>query len=330
MIKAIFLCDSPENIDRVYSPGERELIRGYADLSDSVYRYADIKKHTQDCEAVFSTWGMPALTGDQIDDAFPRLKAVFYAAGSVRHFASPFLERGIKVFSAWQANAVPVAEYTFAQISLAAKGAFALTRLMRSDPAAARELAPRYPGLYGIKVGVLGLGAIGFALANMLKNVNCDVYAYDPFTDENRFSACGARRADMEWIFANCDVVTNHIANLPATVGIIKREYLFSMKEYATFINTGRGPQLDENDLYELLGQRSDLTALLDVLTDEKNAAGSPLMTRGNCFITPHIAGSSGNEVRRMALYMAEELQRYAKGQPLKYEVTMDMLRTMA
>ena len=48
----------------------------------------------------------------------------------------------------------------------------------------------------------------------------------------------------------------NHLANLPATVGIIRREHLLSMKSYSTFINTGRGPQLDEKDLLDMLRQR--------------------------------------------------------------------------
>ena len=65
------------------------------------------------------------LTEEQIAEYLPSLKAVFYAAGSVQAFARPFLNRGIQVFSAWAANAVPVAEYTVAQIILAGKGFYA-------------------------------------------------------------------------------------------------------------------------------------------------------------------------------------------------------------
>ena len=72
-----------------------------------------------DVEVVFSTWGMPAMTEAEIRECFPALKAVFYGAGSVQNFARPFLNAGVRVYSAWQANAVPVVQYAFAQILLA-------------------------------------------------------------------------------------------------------------------------------------------------------------------------------------------------------------------
>lgn len=84
---------------------------------------------------LFSTWGMPALGKEQIRAYFPSLKAVFYAAGSVQGFAREYLEAGVQVFSAWAANAVPVAEFTVAQILLAGKGYFqGLRRQERAGP----------------------------------------------------------------------------------------------------------------------------------------------------------------------------------------------------
>ena len=78
---------------------------------------------------------MPALGKEQILAYFPSLKAVFYAAGSVQGFAREYLEAGVQVFSAWAANAVPVAEFTVAQILLAGKGYFqGLRRQERAGP----------------------------------------------------------------------------------------------------------------------------------------------------------------------------------------------------
>ena len=103
-----------------------------------------------------------------------------------------------------------------------------------------------------------------------------------------------------------------------------------AMKPYATFINTGRGPQLNEEDLVEKLRADETITALLDVLTDEQYSDTNPLNTLPNCFITPHIAGSKGNEVRRMAQYMIEEYLRFAAGESVRWQVTAAMLATMA
>lgn len=167
-------------------------------------------------------------------------------------------------------------------------------------------------------------------MAELLVGMDMEVLVFDPFLSEEQAAALGVRKADMAEIFATCQVVSNHLANLPATVGIIKREHLLSMLPYSTFINTGRGPQLDEQDLFDMLVQDSTRTALLDVMTEEGKSVANPLNQLENCLITPHIAGSSGREVRRMADYMLDTFERVRAGQPSDYEVTMKMLESMA
>lgn len=331
-MKAIFLCENKHNIDYVYGPAQREYLAQNVGIDCRVYSLeeARVSAEARDAEVVFSTWGMPKVACDEIPLIFPKLKAVFYAAGSVQAFAGPFIERGIAVFSAWQANAVPVAEYTLAQILLASKGFFTVQSACRKSRRASMEISDNYPGMYDIKVGLLGLGAVGGAVAKLLKGFNCEVLAYDPFASDEKLAALGAKRAGMDEIFAECDIISNHLANLPETKGIIKREYILSMKHYATFINTGRGPQLNEEDLADKLRGDETVTALLDVLTDEQYSDINVLNTLPNCFITPHIAGSKGNEVRRMAQYMIEEYERWARGDDVKWQVSAQMLATMA
>lgn len=107
--------------------------------------------------------------------------------------------------------------------------------------------------------------------------------------------------------------------------------HLFSlMRPNATFLNTGRGAQVVEDDLVRVLRERPDLTAILDVTMPEPPVEGHPFHSLPNCILTPHIAGSLGDEVHRMAEYMAEEYQLYVSGQPTRYEVSMKMLETMA
>jgi len=73
------------------------------------------------------------------------------------------------------------------------------------------------------------------------------------------------------------------------------------MRPYATFINTGRGAQVVEEALADVLRSRPDLTAVLDVTWPEPPVAGHPFYSLPNCVLTPHIAGSSGDEVHRMS-----------------------------
>lgn len=85
-----------------------------------------------------------------------------------------------------------------------------------------------------------------------------------------------------------------------------------------------------EAELIRVLTRRPDLTAILDVTDPEPPVPESPFYTLENCILTPHIAGSLGNEVHRMAEYMLEEYECFTQGRPCRYEVTLPMLETMA
>ena len=102
------------------------------------------------------------------------------------------------------------------------------------------------------------------------------------------------------------------------------------MRQGATFINSGRGMQVNEAEMISVLNERQDLTAILDVTSPEPPVAGHRFYTLPNVILTPHIAGSSGNEVNRMAAYMIEEYKAFAAEAPTKYEVSLEMLKTMA
>ena len=283
--------------------------------------------------AIFSTWGMPAFSEEEIRQIFPKLEALFYAAGSVQSFARPLLNCGVTVFSAWAANGVPVAEYTVAQIILANKGFFATCRMMnRGQAQESRKIAADscYPGNYGETVGIIGAGMIGKLVIHMLKSYNLKVKVFDPFLPDETARELGVSKCSLEEVFSSCQVVSNHLANNEQTQGMLKGDLFASMRPYATFLNTGRGAQVVEADLVSVLETRPDLTAVLDVTFPEPPEEGHAFYHLSNVFLTPHIAGSSGDEVHRMAEYMAEEYRLFAAGQECRYEVTLEMLQTMA
>ena len=331
MTKSLLLGENREALERVYSPALRRRLCEATDCAGAVTdRALWGSEATLGAEAVFSTWGMPSLTPDELARFFPRLRAVFYAAGSVRAFAPALFERGVRVFSAWQANAVPVAEFTFAQIALALKGYFLVQALTRTSREEAGRLFSRFPGGYESSVGLIGCGAVGRRVAQRLGTMDVKVCVCDPYLSEADAARLRVIRTDMDTLFSRCDVISNHLPNIPSTVGLIRREHFMSMKPTATFINTGRGPQLTEKDLYDALTAEPARTALLDVMTDEIHSDTNPLNALPNCFITPHMAGSAGQEVWRMAAYMLDELRRWERGEPCPNEVTPAMLQTMA
>ncbi len=334
MMKAVFVNRSKEYVHYVYGPEQLKRLHTLTDIDENkVYQSVEALRaqDLSDVEAIFSAWAMLPLTEEEIREIFPSLKAVFYAGGSARSFAGPFVNSGVKVFSGWHANGKSVAEFTYAQILLASKGFFTVQNTMRaSGRMAAHQLFKQYPGAYGIKVGLLGCGAIGAQVAEMLKSTDCEVWAYDPFMSEEKAKALNVKIRSLDEIFSECLIVSNHLANLPETAGIIRREHLLSMLPLSTFINTGRGPQLDEKDLYDALTQDPSRTALLDVVTDEGNSDASPLAALPNCFLTPHMAGASGQEPRRMADYVLDAFCDWQAGKKNQCEIIKDMLVSLA
>ena len=203
-MKSIFLGDKA-TINRVYAQETTDSLVKCAGLDTEVYTKDAVisaKADTKLTEYIFSTWGMPEFSEAEIKAFFPGLKAVFYAAGTVQAFARPFLNRGIKVFSAWAANAVPVAEYTVAHIILANKGYYLTSRLASVGRYAdARKKFGNYPGNYGAKVGIIGAGMIGKLVIEKLKGYKLEVLVFDPFLPDDKANELGVKKASLSKFF---------------------------------------------------------------------------------------------------------------------------------
>ncbi len=331
-MKSIFLIEDENNIEYVYSKDSLEYIMDNCHNTGEVFTKADIvrcKDAFRDTEVIFATWEMPPFSAEEIRAYFPALKAIFYAAGTVQRFARPFLQNNVRVFSAWAANAVPVAEFTLAQILLANTGFFHQSQFM-SRGKAVPVLPTVFGGNYEVTVGIIGAGMIGRRVIELLKPFRVSTVVYDPFLSEEAAAALGTEKVGLEELFCRCEVVSNHLADNAQTKGMLNYPLFSAMKSGATFINTGRGAQVVEEDLVRLLRERSDVFALLDVTQTEPLEAGHPFYELDNCILSPHIAGSKGNEVHRMAEYMIDECKRFIAGEPCLYEVTEAMLETMA
>ncbi len=332
-MKIALLGNNKAKFNLVFSEEAINRLRQYGEVSSELIDEKSIEKHTDflaDCDVAFSTWGMLKLSEEEIKKYMPKLKCVFYAAGTVQYFAKPFLNCGIEVFSAFAANAVPVIEYTTAQITLAAKGFYQGAKRYRPMLPSSFLHTQKSKGLFGIKVGLIGLGVIGSGVAEKLKNYDIEVLAYDPFCSKEKAESLDVTLTDLETIFKECTVISNHLANKKELKNIFTDKHFSLMRKYSTFINTGRGDQVNEWALAKNLILHPSRTAVLDVLKNETFPYISPLFWCPNAVITPHIAGSMGNETHRMAYYMIEELERYASGKETRYKITKEMLKVMA
>ena len=327
---------SNANMMYIYFGNKRETIRTvyrkYLTDNDIVYVEADLGVvDFSNVEIIFSTWNMPIMSEDRIAQYFPSLKAIFYAAGTVKYFAEPFLKNGVRIFTAASANAIPVAEFAASQIILANKGYFQAQKaykwpIWHRGYNEARAFAKSKCGNFGANIGLLGCGAIGSQVVKFLKPCCLDLYVYDPYLSEERAKDMGVKKVELLELFKICDVVSNHLPDIPATRGIINYELLSSMKSTATFINTGRGAQVDENALNKVLMKNKNMCALLDVTSHEPLFPWSPLFWRKNLFLTPHIAGSLSKETERMADYMVQAYNDFLNGRSNPCETNLEII----
>ena len=326
-----FFSNHARLLSNVYPESRIDRIKTMGELYPTTVSLDNFHDHVESLsgiEYIFSTWGMPALNAHQISE-MPELKTVFYGAGTVKYFAEPFLAQGIKVVSAWAANAIPVAEFTVAQVILAAKGYFADSLRLRNQGSSGWQ-RPTMPGNYDISVSILGAGMVGREVIKRLKQLDVTILVFDPFLDAEQASLMGVEKVGLSEAFSAGFIVSNHLANVKETERMLTAELFRSMQANGVFINTGRGDTVDESQMIEVLKQREDIIALLDVTRDEPPDDDSPLYSMPNVWLSPHIAGSIGNEVVRMADMVIDEFQRELDGDALQYEVTIDMFSSMA
>ena len=321
----VVLAMVPQLTAELFAPEHRARLAGLAELPDpeplTVFGEDRAGALLAQAELLLTGWGCPPIAAHVLDRA-PRLRAIVHAAGTVKlHLTDDCWERGLQVSSAAAANAVPVAEYTLAAILFANKRAFRLQRRYRE----LRELRfwpLEAPGLgnYRKVIGIVGASHVGRRVLELLRPFDCDTLLYDPYVDASEAAALGARSVELDALLGAADVVSLHAPALPATHQMIDRRRLALMRDGAILINTARGWLVDGAALEtELISGRID--AVIDTTEPEILPADSPLYDLPNVFLTPHIAGAMGAETQRLATLALDEIERFGRGEPFRYEV---------
>ncbi|MEV6113139.1 hydroxyacid dehydrogenase [Streptomyces sp. NPDC052109] len=282
-----------------------------------------------DAEVLITGWGCPGLDAGALTAA-PRLRAVLHAAGSVRSLIGDALwERGVAVSSAATANAVPVAEYTLAMILLAGKDVFARRERYRATHTPPSPAETSAIGNVGRRVGIVGASRVGRRLLELLRPFDMEVLLHDPFMSGSEATALGAEPVALEDLLRRSDIVTLHAPDIPETHHLLDRARLGLIRDGGVLINTSRGALVDHDALTEELVS-GRLQAILDVTEPEPLPPESPLYRLPNVVLTPHIAGSLGNELERLGKVVVDELERLAAGLPLAFEVRRADLARLA
>ena len=263
---------------------------------------------------VLTSWGCPPFGPDALA-ALPHLEMVAHAAGTVRSLATDELfATGVRLTSAAAANAVPVAEFTFAAIVMCGKQVFAIRDRHRQQRGRGWAAAGFELGNRGRRIGVVGASLIGRMVIERLATLDCQVVVSDPYLDTAEAHRLGVTKTDLDSLCASCDIVSLHAPELPSTRHMIGAAQLGAMADGAWLINTARGSLVDTAALEnEVVAGR--LNAVIDTPDPEPLPPESPLYDLPNVVLTPHIAGSLGNELPRMGALAVTEIERFITGE---------------
>ena len=283
-------------------------------------------------EILVGGWGCNVLDAALLA-RMPKLRQLAYAAGTVKTTVTPATwQHGVVVSSAAAANAVPVAEFTFAVIVMIAKDVFRIRdrhREVRGREPVTGMGAAGEVGTRGLRIGVIGASTIGRLVIERLSSLDVDVAVFDPYLDDEDAAVLGVERMELDDVFAWADVVTVHAPELPSTRHLVDGDRLARMRDGAWLVNTARGSIVDTEALTrECVSGR--LCAFIDTPDPEPVPADSPLYDLPNVVLTPHIAGSLGNEISRMGDVAVAEVRRFVAGEPLRHEVHADDLERIA
>lgn len=165
-------------------------------------------------------------------------------------------------------------------------------------------------------LGIIGFGSIGQKVADVASALGMNVLAY------SRTQTDQSHRKNFKWtsldeLLKVSDVVSIHCPLFPETQNLINKDTLNLMKKSAFFLNTSRGPIVNEQDLADALNAGLIAGAGLDVLSVEPPASNNPLLSAKNCLITPHIAWATKEARARLMAIVEQNLAAYLEGNPI-------------
>lgn len=265
----------------------------------------------------------------ELPELAPKLRWVQAFSAGLEHIdAAGLVRRGIALTTAAGVGAAPIAEFALGRLLEVWKETRAIEHMQRE------RRFTRPPGrlLAGSTLGVVGLGAIGSAIAVRARALGMRVIATrrrwqpgqtSPLADE-LYGPDG-----LERLLEASDAVVLCAPDSPRTRDLIDARALGRMKSGAVLVNVARGTLIDEKALIAALQSGRLRAAILDVTRVEPLPAGDPLWDAPNLYLSPHCAVSPDAYVERMLDFLAENVARWLRGEPLANRVSEDDVRAL-
>src|SRR5829696_6859122 len=229
-------------------------------------------------------------------------------------------ERGVLVTNTPEVLNETTADTAF-MLLLAARRLGEAERLLRSggwDAWGPKQLTG--PDVWGKRLGVIGFGRIGQALARRARGFDMDLVYHDQYRNEDAERELGARYLELDELLRTSDFISVHTPLTPETTHLIGAEELEKMKSEGVLANTSRGPVVDEAALTEALAEGRIFAAGLDVYEEEPEVHPK-LLELENVVLAPHIGSASVETRDRMAALAAENIVAVLCGEEPKTPV---------
>jgi phosphoglycerate dehydrogenase-like enzyme len=270
----------------------------------------------------------PVLTKEMIGDA-PGLRLISTVGAGYDKIDPAEVPAGCAVVNCYE-HGPAIAEYVFSTVACFQRQLFVAADLLRhNDWSMWLRNAPLAPGLDGKTLGIVGFGHLGEHLARVGKALGMRAIAVtrspgrggaERRTHLDRLEGMG----DLRRLLEESDVVVLCVPLSPETDGLIGEREIAWMKREAILVNPARGPVVDQHALFDALQHKRIAGAVLDVwwhYPDGTNASPAPVDVPfgelSNVVMTPHIAAATVETFRRRAAVIAENIDRFARGQPL-------------
>ena len=293
-----------------FTPSVLELIR--RELGDGFQFRAERALPPQPDASVEYLLTMSTPVGREWMERLPGLRLVQkLGAGWDRIDLEAARQRGIRVAVTRAQNAVSVAEHAILLMLAVLRNLLALDRDLRQGRWAKWEYRERSFELFGKRVGIVGFGAIGRAVAERLKAFGAELAAYDVVQVDERL---GVRQLGLRELFSFAEIVTVHLPLTPETRGLIGRDLLSLLPPHGVLVNTARGGIVDEQALESLLREGRLAGAGLDVFSVEPPSPDHPLLKLPNVVATPHVGGGTWDSMRRVVQRGVANVRRTAQG----------------
>jgi glyoxylate reductase len=280
--------------------------------------YAVLRQKVAGCD------GLVSLLTDKIDaallDAAPRLKVVSNFAVGFNNIDVPACTaRGIAVGNTPGVLTDATADMAFCLLLAAARRVVEGHQYTLSGKWKTWEpLGHLGQDLIGRTLGIVGMGRIGYALAQRCHGGwGMKVLYHDVQRNEQAEKAFGARAVDFDTLLRESDFISLHTDLNEKTRGMFGAAQFQKMKRTAVLVNSARGPLIDQKALYEALKAGTIFAAGLDVTDPEPPAKDDQLLKLPNVVIAPHIASATVGTRNAMAEICANNLIAGLTGQNL-------------